>query len=161
MLAIELVNTKRVLLFVADAQIGNWLSWDDLSWSVPDANGTPQAIRIGDLLARTVLYKVGHHGSVNATIRGYGSTPKGLELMTSPDLVTMIPVDRQMALKKRWNMPCEPVLKRLEEKTGQRVLRIDDSTPPRTQGGMSDAAWKALQANYQETKLYIQYTVTD
>jgi hypothetical protein len=81
--------------------------------------------------------------------------------MTSPDLVAMIPVDRQMALKKRWNMPCEPVLQRLEEKTGQRVLRIDDSTPPRTQGGMSDAAWKALQANYQETKLYIQYTVTD
>ena len=160
-LAFELVNTKKVLLFVADAQIGNWLSWDNLSWSLPDANGTPQTIRIGDLLARTVLYKVGHHGSVNATIRGYGSTPKGLELMTSPDLVAMIPVDRQMALKKRWNMPCEPVLQRLEDKTSQRVLRIDDNTPPRTQGGMSDVAWKALQANYQETKLYIQYTVTD
>ncbi len=160
-LAFELINTKKMLLFVADAQIGNWLSWDDLSWSVPDAHGTTQTIRIGDLLARTVFYKVGHHGSVNATIRGYGTTPKGLELMTSPDLVAMIPVDRQMALKKRWNMPCEPVLQRLEEKTGQRVLRIDDNTPPRTQGGMSDTAWKALQANYQETKLYIQYTVTD
>ena len=160
-LAIELVNTKKVLMLVADAQIGNWLSWDNLSWSLPDANGTPQTIRIGDLLARTVLYKVGHHGSVNATIRGYGSTPKGLELMTSPDLVAMIPVDRQMALKKRWNMPCEPVLQRLEDKTSQRVLRIDDNTPPRTQGGMSDVSWKALQANYEETKLYIQYTVTD
>ncbi len=160
-LAFELVNTKKVLLFVADAQIGNWLSWDNLSWSVQDVNGTKQTIRIGDLLARTVLYKVGHHGSVNATVRAYGSTPKGLELMTSPDLVAMIPVDREVALKKRWNMPCGPVLQRLEQKTGQRVLRVDDKTPPRTQGGMSDAAWQALQANYQETPLYIQYTVTD
>jgi hypothetical protein len=160
--AIELVNTKKVLLFVADAQIGSWLSWDDLSWSVPDASGTMQTIRIGDLLARTVLYKVGHHGSHNATIRGYGSVNKGLELMTSQDLVAMIPVNHQMALKKGWGqMPFDPLLQRLEQKTGQRVLQIDDPYPKSQPDGMSDAVWQAFKASFEETNLYMQYTVTD
>ncbi len=160
-LAIELVNTKKVLLFVADAQIGSWLSWDDLSWSVPDASGTMQTMRIGDLLARTVLYKVGHHGSINATIRGQGTVPKGLELMTSQDLVAMIPVDHAMAKIKRWTMPFDPLLQRLEEKTGQRIMRVDDPYPKSEPGGMSDIVWQAFKANFEETKLYMQYTVTD
>jgi hypothetical protein len=160
-LAIELVNTKKVLMFVADAQIGNWLSWDDLSWSVPDATGTMQTIRIADLLARTVFYKVGHHGSFNATIRAYGQDKKGLELMTSPDLVAMIPVNHAMAVIKRWDMPFDPLLQRLEEKTSQRVMRIDDPFPKPQPDGMSDAAWQAFKANFEETPLYMQYTVTD
>jgi uncharacterized protein YfiM (DUF2279 family) len=32
-LAIELADGD-VLLFAADAQVGNWLSWQDLTWSV-------------------------------------------------------------------------------------------------------------------------------
>ena len=160
-LAIELVNTKKVLLFVADAQIGNWLSWDNLSWSVPDPIGAMQTIRVGDLLARTVLYKVGHHGSFNATVRGLSAVPKGLELMTSPDLVAMIPVNREMALKKRWDMPFDPLLQRLEEKTSHRVMRVDDAYPKQQPVGMSNAAWQSFKANFEETQLYMQYTVTD
>jgi hypothetical protein len=160
-LAIELVNTKKVLLFVADAQIGSWLSWDNLSWLIPDAAGSMQTIRIGDLLARTVLYKVGHHGSINATIRGYGQVPKGLELMTSQDLVAMIPVNHEMALKKRWNMPFDPLLQRLEQKTRQRILRVDDPYPKSQPGGMSDEVWQAFKANFEETDLFMQYIVTD
>jgi hypothetical protein len=160
-LAIELTNTKKVLLFVADAQIGSWLSWDNLSWSVPDAAGSMQTIRIGDLLARTVLYKVGHHGSINATIRGQGTVAKGLEVMSSQDLVAMIPVNHEMALKKRWDMPFDPLLQRLEQKAGQRVMRIDDAYPKSQPGGMSDTVWQAFKANFEETDLYMQYTVTD
>ena len=160
-LAIELANTKKVLLFVADAQIGSWLSWDSLTWSIPDAAGSMQSIHIGDLLARTVLYKVGHHGSINATIRGQGTVPKGLELMTSQELVAMIPVNHEMAVKKRWNMPFDPLLQRLEQKTDQRVMRIDDPYPKSQPGGMSDAIWQAFKANFEETALYMQYTVTD
>jgi hypothetical protein len=160
-LAIELTNTKKVLLFVADAQIGSWLSWDNLSWSIPDTAGSIQTIRIGDLLARTVLYKVGHHGSINATIRGQGTIAKGLELMTSQDLVAMIPVNHKMALKKRWDMPFDPLLQRLGQKTGQRIMRIDDPYPKSQPGGMSDAVWQAFKANFEETDLYMQYTVTD
>jgi len=160
-LAIELINSNKVLLFAADAQIGNWLSWDDLSWTVPDANDNTQTIHIADLLARTVLYKVGHHGSFNATVRGLGTVPKGLELMTSPDLVAMVPVDHQMALKKRWGqMPFDPLLQRLRQKANFRVLRShDDPYPLPKPDGMDDATWQAFKANYEESDLYMQYTV--
>src|SRR5687768_2131673 len=33
-MAIELKGTGKVLLFVADAQAGNWISWAGLSWEV-------------------------------------------------------------------------------------------------------------------------------
>ena len=62
-------------------------------WSTD--NGLDQGedpILARDLLARTVLYKVGHHGSHNATLRA-----QGLELMTSAELTAMIPVDEEWA----------------------------------------------------------------
>jgi hypothetical protein len=40
------------------------------------------------LFANTVLYKIGHHGSHNATLR-----EKGLEMMNHPELVAMFPVE--------------------------------------------------------------------
>lgn len=117
-LALEL-DGGDVLLFAADAQVGNWLSWQDLSWKVDGKQVTGP-----DLLKRTVLYKVGHHGSHNATLRD-----KGVELMSNLKLV-LIPVDHQMAVKKRWgNMPLPELLSRLEEKTGGAVIRIDEDLP--------------------------------
>jgi hypothetical protein len=97
-LAFELVATGDVLLFAGDAQIGNWASWQDLSFSVKDAEGKTAVVTSADLLQRTVFYKVGHHASHNATLR-----LEGLELMKSPDLVAMIPVNEQTARAKRWN----------------------------------------------------------
>ena len=88
-LAIELAN-KDVLLFVADAQVGNWMSWQDLTWTFDGRTVTGP-----DLLARTVFYKVGHHGSHNATLR-----EKGLEMMKQLSIAA-IPVDHDMAVKKR------------------------------------------------------------
>src|SRR5262249_28388211 len=75
--AIELGPGGKVLIFPADAQVGNWLSWHDQSWK--DADG--KEVSAADLLSRAVLYKVGHHCSHNATLR-----QKGLELMTNEDL---------------------------------------------------------------------------
>jgi beta-lactamase superfamily II metal-dependent hydrolase len=66
-LAFEFVATGRVLLFPGDAQVGNWLSWQDARWTV---DGKPAAG--ADLLARTVFYKVAHHGSENATLKQKG-----------------------------------------------------------------------------------------
>ena len=91
-LAFEFLDTKRVLLFVGDAQVGNWLSWKDLRWPIGD--GTVSA---HDLLARTVFYKVGHHGSHNATLK-----QNGLELMTCPDLSAFIPTNAVDARKVGW-----------------------------------------------------------
>lgn len=117
-LAFELGNGD-VLLFSADAQVGNWLSWQDLKWKVEGKDVTGP-----DLLERTIFYKVGHHGSHNATLRELG-----LEKMTSLKLA-FVPVDKKMAVKKRWNaMPLNSLMKRLKEKTNECVVRIDADVP--------------------------------
>ena len=64
-LAFELSKGGKVLLFVGDAQAGNWWSWSEGEF---DDDGTK--VTAQDLLGRTVLYKVGHHGSYNATLKG-------------------------------------------------------------------------------------------
>jgi hypothetical protein len=114
-LAFEFLDTKRVMLFVGDAQVGNWLSWQNASWANDDTT-------IPDLLARTIFYKVGHHGSRNATLKQHG-----LELMTSPDLSAFIPTNEKDALKVKWGeMPFKTILEKLEKRTSQRVIRADD-----------------------------------
>ena len=131
-LAFEFPDSGRVLLFAADAQVGNWLSWGDLTWQV-NQGATRSTVTSKDLLNRAVLYKVGHHGSHNGTVRGQGDTPLGLELMMSKDLVAFISVDHAMAVKKRWGkMPFDRLVQRLSEKTSGRVVQSDRavSTPP-------------------------------
>lgn len=128
-LAIELEDGD-VLLFAADAQAGNWASWQDLSWQVDG-----RAVTGPDLLARTILYKVGHHGSHNATLRG-----KGLETMARLRWA-MIPVDQTVAEKRRWTaMPLPALLDRLGEKAAMGVLRSDRKAPP----GMAEVTEAAL-----------------
>src|SRR5262249_57670453 len=83
-LAVEL-GGGDVLLFAGDAQVGNWLSWQDRKWPEENATATGPA-----LLARTIFYKVGHHGSHNATLRA-----QGLEQMTNLR-TAVIPVDREV-----------------------------------------------------------------
>jgi beta-lactamase superfamily II metal-dependent hydrolase len=65
-LAIELSGTD-VLLFAGDAQVGSWLSWQDRTWTV-----SGRVVTGSDLLERAVFYKVGHHGSHNATLKERG-----------------------------------------------------------------------------------------
>jgi Metallo-beta-lactamase superfamily len=94
-----------VLLFAGDAQVGNWESWQTLKW--PEANLT---VTGPDLLARTIFYKVGHHGSHNATLKAHG-----LEQMKRLE-ATIIPVDEVMAKKKRWGrMPLPDLVTALEK----------------------------------------------
>lgn len=119
--AIEIPETGKVLVFAADAQVGNWLSWHDQRWTVKEG-GLEKQLSASDLLGRAVLYKVGHHGSHNATLRD-----KGLELMISPELCAMIPVEVATAKKKKWlEMPLETLVTRLGEKTKGRVAKADD-----------------------------------
>lgn len=116
-LAFEFVDTGRVLLFVGDAQVGNWKSWQDLKWIVDGKTVTGP-----DLLARTVYYKVGHHGSHNATLK-----EKGLELMTSKDLSSFIPTNEKDAKKVGWGaMPFKSILEELRKRGSGRVIRADD-----------------------------------
>jgi hypothetical protein len=74
------------------------------------------------LLKRTVFYKVGHHGSENATL-----SEKGMELM--PDgLLAMMPVNEVQAHAKRWNdMPYDKLIKGLADKNGV-LIRLDTAS---------------------------------
>jgi hypothetical protein len=121
-IAIELAPGGDVLLFAADAQVGNWLSWQDLKWSVDGTQVTGP-----DLLKRAIFYKVGHHGSHNATLKALG-----LEQMENLR-VAMIPVDHDMAVKKRWGkMPLDELVAALAKQAKGVVLRVDDKAMPDT-----------------------------
>jgi len=138
-LALELAN-RDVLLFAADAQVGNWLSWQDLSWAV---NG--ETVTGTDLLKRTVFYKTGHHGSHNATLR-----EQGLELMTNLK-VACVPVDHEMAVKKNWGqMPLGELESRLNAITKGGVLRSDQGIPLALKNSVQQDTAQAL---YYEVEL--------
>jgi beta-lactamase superfamily II metal-dependent hydrolase len=151
-LAIETPGGK-VLLFPGDAQVGNWLSWHNLNWK--DEKG--KIITTADLLERTVLYKVAHHGSHNATLR-----EKGLEMMVSPDLVAMIPVHAEHADKRSWSMPFQPLLERLNEKTRGRILLSDQGIADPA-GTFPSDGWEELinrvRLDPGPDQLWIEYDV--
>jgi hypothetical protein len=156
-LAIELTATGEILLFPGDAQGGNWLSWQDLKWEIGDPGGR-KAVTGPDLLARTIFYKVGHHGSHNATLKA-----KGLELMVNEGLVAMIPVDHAMAVKKRWGrMPLPELVDRIKEKTHGRVLKVDDDVKTSADlaklkpDNVSPGDWKQFADRVQVTDLYYE-----
>ena len=116
-----------VLLFPGDAQVGSWLSWQDLAWSAEDG-----AVTGPGLLARTAFYKVGHHGSHNATARA-----KGLEMMPASGLLACIPVDDAMAARMGWHeMPLASLVAELNRRTGDRLIRMDRPLPE----GLAEAA---------------------
>lgn len=164
----------KVLLFPADAQVGNWLSWfgkvklgqqelgKEMVWTVGEA--ADRKVTAEDLLRRTVLYKVGHHGSHNATLR-----EKGLELMGRPDgsgeLAALLPVDEHVArdLAHYGEMPLRSLVKELALRTNGRVARNDDGAPPKDE--LSTLApipgAPALSSSFVDVKtdLYFEYTV--
>jgi Metallo-beta-lactamase superfamily len=120
-LALELgdIGTGDVLLFAADAQVGNWESWQTWQWpkDVPKVTGP-------DLLKRTIFYKVGHHGSHNATLKEHG-----VEQMDALQ-AAIIPVDEKEALKKRWgHMPLPDLIAALNAKARPRMVLRTDQTP--------------------------------
>ena len=144
----------KALLFAADAQVGNWLSWQGLSWQVGAANGQAQTVTAADLLKRTAFYKVGHHGSHNATLQA-----AGLERMTRDDLIAMIPVDQQMTAKKGWSMPFPALYQALQQKTHGRILRIDHGLSERQDSSLTDAEWQAFTSAVSQTDLYIEFSL--
>jgi hypothetical protein len=150
--AIELVKSGRVLLFAADAQVGNWLSWEKVEFKWQE-NGQERLVKGPQLLARTVFYKVGHHGSHNATLR-----EKGLEMMAAGgDLVAMIPVDKVVVDAQGWEMPFGTLRDRLLEKTkGRLIVAIDGKPALNTVAPEVRAAFDAATtagANFIEYKL--------
>lgn len=131
-LAFELSKGGKVLLFVGDAQAGNWRSWSDDKF---DDDGTD--ITAEDLLRRTVLYKVGHHGSHNATLKGKaGSHEPCLAIMAQGKyasefvaIITAVEAWAHQKPKPDWNHPLPAIKQALLKKANGRVLQTDSPVP--------------------------------
>ena len=116
-LAFDMVDTGRVLLFPGDAQAESWLSWQGLSWTIGG-----ETVTAADLLARTIYLKAAHHGSRNGMIG-----ENGLDLMSSPDLAAFVPTSEADARKLGWGeMPSHALLSALRQRTSGRLIRADD-----------------------------------
>jgi hypothetical protein len=172
-LALEIEPGGNVLLFPGDAQVGNWLSWHDQTYpaappSKAKSNGKAKPndseapkVSARDLMARTTLYKVGHHASHNATL-----DTQGLALMTHAGLVAMIPVVEAearrvkdgKAVHRGWDMPYPELLKQLVARTSGRVLR-GDAEPGKDPQGQRLQVDDAFLKRVTSTELFVEYQV--
>jgi beta-lactamase superfamily II metal-dependent hydrolase len=162
-LAIELPKTKKVLLFVGDAQRGNWVSWHEKKWTAENGLAAGGEVTCADLLGRTVFYKVGHHGSHNATMK-----QKGLQDMaTGPfadQFVAMIPANEAWATTANdppWLHPLKAIYQALLKKAKGRVFVLDRDLPKPPAQVLSTADWKSFLARTTTNDLYYEFTVED
>lgn len=155
-------DRRNVLLFVADAQVGNWLSWDEIpEWTLRDEAKPAQARSkpdIDDLLKRTVFYKVGHHGSHNATLK-----EKGVERMTEEGTLTaFVPVSAAVASNVGWDeMPLKAMLDALSERADGRVVLPGGVWPPIDDPEELRKARKRIGVDVSSQMLVAKTTVDD
>jgi beta-lactamase superfamily II metal-dependent hydrolase len=162
-LAFELPGTKKILLFAGDAQRGNWISWDDSTWVDSD-----QTITARDILGRTVLYKVGHHGSHNATLAGKANDDyPNLSWMGrdafAGEFTAMITAVTEWALTKNnppWRHPLPSIKEALEQKTQGRVFQTDEAEPVQP-ANVPDAVWNEFLARVTVDELFVDYIILD
>lgn len=133
-MAIEFKSSEKVLLFPADAQSGNWMSWHNKKVMEDLKNNGGK--NTDELLEKTEFYKVGHHGSHNGT-----ASKSGLDKMKSTKLVAFMPLV-QDKVPKAWggskNFPAKALYRKLIEKTNGAIVRTDE-------GVISDAKAKELR----------------
>ncbi len=161
-LAFEIGKGGKVLLFPADAQRGNWLSWSKGDWKDGKRKVTAK-----DLLARTVFYKVGHHGSHNATLNGkanddYANLTWMAEGAHAREFTAMITAVRAWAeTQKGWDHPLKAIKDALLKKAFGRVFQTDTELEDMKKSDESSKVdWKAFLARTKGERLYFDYTIT-
>jgi hypothetical protein len=161
-LAFELGKGGKVLLFAADAQRGNWISWAEREWQ--DGEKT---IKAKDLLGRTVLYKVGHHGSHNATLKGslkdeYPSLGWMAQGDYAREFTAMITAVRAWAdTQKGWDHPQKAIKEALLKKACGRVFQTDqDLINMKMPENVSKAEWDAFRSRARGDRLFFDYDIT-
>ncbi|MBK8504080.1 MAG: hypothetical protein IPL46_18855 [Saprospiraceae bacterium] len=112
-MAIEFIDSGKILLFPGDAEFGSWKTWHDINWKDQGVD-----VETKDLLARTVFYKVAHHLSHNGTAQSIG-----LDLMTDPRLTAMATLDYDI-ISAGWKstMPNRLIVRDLLRKTQGRLM---------------------------------------
>jgi hypothetical protein len=161
--AFELPVSKKVLFFAADAQRGNWVSWKDVTFQ----DGA-ETVTARELMARTVLYKVGHHGSHNATLAGKLTDPHpNLSWMGqgahAGEFTALITAVNKWAMEKNsppWVHPLPSIKTALRRKAQGRVLQIDENKPTKP-SSVSAGEWKRFTNRLVLDKLYFDLTIED
>ena len=115
-LAIEFIDSGKVMLFPGDAEYGSWKSWHEINWNEQGHDCSKHLTT--DLLNRTVFYKVAHHLSHNGTAK-----EKGIDLMTNKNLTAMATLDYKK-ISKTWKntMPNRGLIRDLLQKTKGRLI---------------------------------------
>lgn len=161
-LAFEMGKGGKILLFAADAQRGNWISWAKKEWQEGEKKVTAR-----ELLGRTVLYKVGHHGSHNATLHGQATDVyPNLGWMAEGDhnreFTAMITAVRAWAeTQDGWDHPLKAIKDALLKKASGRVFQTDtDFGKMKLAEGGSAVDWKAFEKRATgRDRLYFDYEV--
>jgi hypothetical protein len=160
-IALEFVHSGVVILLPADAQSGNWMSWQkpDVLAAFKKQGGKQTA----ELLKNTVFYKVGHHSSHNGT-----ASVSGLELMTNNNLVAFIPLV-QDKVPAAWggakNFPAAKLYPKIIAAAKGRVVRTDqglvtDPTAVALRNQLSAADKASFKNQYRTGPCYFEYTIT-
>lgn len=159
-MAIEVEEMDSVLLFPADAQSGNWMSWHQ-----PDvmtklkANGNRDT---DELLSKTIFYKVGHHCSHNGT-----ASKSGLDLIPDTNLVAFVPLV-QDKVPSAWggseNFPAKKLNKVLVDKTKGRLVRTDigvvnDANAKLKRSQLPKNELKKFTDNISQGSCYYEYVI--
>lgn len=163
-LAIEFIESGKVILFPGDAEYGSWKSWHEIDWS----DSVP-GLTTEKLLNRTVFYKVAHHLSHNGTAKSIG-----LDMMTSSNLQAMATLDYDV-ISNGWKstMPNVGIIRDLLEKTKGRTLIMNtdgllfdrvrgttiDQKLPQYQKKMSAQEKKAFNANHRIEDHFIELKI--
>ena len=159
-LAFELPATKKVLFFPGDAQRGGWISWSNCRWEGADAN-----VRVKDLLARTVLYKVSHHGSHNATLSAKQDADyPNLFWMAggslSSEFTAMITAVEEWAKTVAWEHPLPSIKDAIVAKAQGRVFQTDNDEPQKP-AAVSDSTWQIFKNRIVCEDLYFDLQILD
>ncbi len=147
----------KKLLFVGDAQWGNWSYWlygKKVSGKDPGIQKTAK-----DLLGSIDFYKVGHHGSTNANpIPAIAALNKECVSMCSTESSDPDGKRPYGRVDKQTEVPRIKLMEEMEKHTGSRLVRsdwikvLDVPASPEAKGQL-----KKLPANFVQGNLYIDY----
>ncbi len=153
----------KKLLFVGDAQWGNWSYWLYGRKVIGDNPGITD--RASEILGSIDFYKVGHHGSTNAN-------PIPAVEAINPDCVSMCSTESSDAypgkirphgkIKNKSEVPRIDLMVELEKRTKNRLVRsdwievLDIKASPEARGQLAK-----LPKNFSTGPLYIDHTFKD
>ena len=156
----------KKLLFVGDAQWGNWSYWlygKKVTGAAPEILQTAKSI-----LGSIDFYKVGHHGSTNANpipaVAALNPNCASMCSTESGDKKSNYPVKKRPYGNedKQTEVPRIKLMEEMEKQTKSRLVR-SDWIKVKTVDGTTDATTEAkgqlakLPANFSQGDLYVDY----